>query len=73
MKQATRDKMIAEYQERKKEVQKQGYEINNRGYGSYSFSKNGKKSVLGFDSECEVVNFISKYQPEANKIFFPYK
>ena len=73
MKQATREKMKAEYEAKKQEIQKEGYQVNKRWNNIYSFSKNNEASVLGFDSECEVVNFILTHKPEANKIFPPYK
>ncbi len=73
MKQATRDRLKADYQLKKNKIKGQGYEVKSFMSGSWSFTKNGVKSVLGFDYEHEVIDFILEYQPEANRIFYPYK
>ncbi len=50
-----------------------GYVVENRGNSIWSFSKNGERSVLGFDREGEVMDFIIAHEPSPNKIFPPYK
>ncbi len=62
-----------QWEEIKEKVREMGYVVENRGNSIWSFSKNGERSVLGFDREGEVMDFIIAHEPSPNKIFPPYK
>lgn len=57
----------------KKKVQEMGYDVFSRTSSTWTFSKNGVRSVLGFDREAEVIDFILENEPDPTKIFPPYK
>ena len=76
----TNPKTLRRYQRNKERFDKlekfakeNGYLVEHRGNSIYSFSQNGVRSVLGFDSESEVLQFIFDYQPDPTKIVIPYK
>lgn len=68
-----RAEMIQEYEEQKKRISEMGYEVFKSTSQTWTFRKDGKESVLGFDYEGEVVIFILKNEPNPEKIFAPYK
>lgn len=49
-----------------------GYKVEHRSTNVWSFTKNGEKSVLGFDDEGDVLQFIFTNKPDAKAIFPPY-
>lgn len=61
------------WDEKEKFAKERGYVIEKRSTNVWSFSKNGVKSVLGFDIEGDVVDFIFHNEPDADRIFPPYK
>jgi hypothetical protein len=49
-----------------------GYKVFSKFTNSWTFSKDGIDSVLGFDSRGEVLEFIFSNTPDPKKIFPPY-
>lgn len=54
-------------------AKEKGYAIEKRSTSTWSFSRYGRESVLGFDSYGEVLSFIVKYEPSPDAIFPSYK
>jgi len=66
------EKYMKIYNEQKDFAKEHGYKTEKRSHAIWSFSKDGEKSVLGFDSEEEVLQFIFEVKPDPKKIFPPY-
>lgn len=59
--------------EKLKFIEDNGYKVFSKFSNTFTFSKNGVDSVLGFDSKQEVIDFICEMQPDPKKNFPPYK